>query len=1040
MDPLQPGDPRQVGGYRLLGRLGAGGMGQVFLGRSPGGRPVAVKLIRPDCADSGQFRSRFTREVEAAKRVSGFHTALVVDADPNADPPWMVTAYIPGPCLRDAVTDHGPFTVDVVRGLGAGLAEGLAAIHACGLAHRDLKPGNVILASDGPRIIDFGLALTLDASAITEAGGVLGTYAYMSPEQVRGQPASPASDVFSLGCVLAFAATGRSPFDAGSIATIVHRITSEQPDLSEMPEGQGLRGLISACLVKNSAGRPGLGDILAQLCGPGTGHAWSPPATVGRITLGTSESSDAAGATAADSGTTIPPADEACQRSADHESTAYSIEQPAQPGIVHGTANLGATSTRRSLDGRIEQDAAAAELATVVGAQWHDEEERRRIHDPFPLPVHWHPAAPQLVDHWANIRRAPAGASPGPLAVTGRLERIADIYRQIPSGRLVVLGRAGAGKTIVALRFVLDMIAARGSTDPVPVLFSVGPWNPTTASLRTWCTSQLERDYPALAARGPAGSTLAADLVGAGRILPVLDGFDEIADGLRCAALHALNATTMALVLTSRPGEYVAAVTATDVLSAAAGIELDDLSLADLNDYLPRTTRPAIADGQLTTVWDPVLVHLRDHPADPASKTLRQVLSTPLMVTLARAVYSDTPGHNPVDLLNTDRFDTAAALREHLLDAFTPAAYQDPLGDYPGRGHRQWDPAQAQHWLGCIAWHLDRLGTHDLALWQLGTTSRLIRGLIAGVGSALVFGLAGWLSGGGLATGSRYALTYALINGLVFGIAGGLSFGLGSRREPSHAQIRFRGAATPYIRRLAGGFVVGAVFALAVGLGLDRILLSGLACGLALGSYVWLHRPTFIASAPSPREVLHQDRTATLAFGLAVALAFGTVGGLTVGFAGDHAFSFPSRPVDIVVAALMSLAAGALIGGLSYGRVGAISYAFAVTVAGALGDGPANVTGVGAGLSYGITFGCAVGAVTMLPRAWGTYTVNRTWLALRGHLPWRLMAFLTDAHRRGVLRQSGGVYQFRHARLQNHLAQIHQTRDLRPQRHRGLHS
>ena len=190
----------------------------------------------------------------------------------------MVTAYIPGPSLRDAVTDHGPLTVDVVRTLGAGLAEGLAAIHACGLAHRDLKPANVILASDGPRIIDFGLARTLDASAMTETGAVLGTYAYMSPEQVRGQPASPASDVFSLGCVLTFAATGHSPFDAGSIATIVHRITSEQPDLREMPEGHGLRGLISACLTKNSAGRPSLGDILAQLSGPDTGNALPPPA------------------------------------------------------------------------------------------------------------------------------------------------------------------------------------------------------------------------------------------------------------------------------------------------------------------------------------------------------------------------------------------------------------------------------------------------------------------------------------------------------------------------------------------------------------------------------------------------------------------------------------------------------------------------------------------------------------------------------------------------------------------------------------------
>src|SRR6266568_2279147 len=1040
MDRLQPGDPGQVGGYRLLRRLGAGGMGQVFLGHSPGGRPVAVKLIRPEHADSRLFRSRFAREVAAAKRVGGFHTALVLDADPDADPPWMVTAYIPGPSLRDAVTRHGPLNVDVVRALGSGLAEGLAAIHACGLAHRDLKPSNVILASDGPRIIDFGLARTLDASAMTETGAVLGTYAYMSPEQVHGQPASPASDVFALGCVLTFAAIGHSPFDAGSIPAIVHRVTSEQPDLHEMAEGHGFRGLISACLAKNSPDRPSLDGILAQLGVPGTGNAWLPPATAGRITSRTSGSSDARGTTTGESGTTFPPAgDGAFQGSDGHELTSYGIGRTDQPNMVRGNVNVRGSSTRGSLGGRIELDEAAAQLAVTVGAQWHEEEERRRVHDPFPLQVHWRPAAPQLLDHWANIRCAPAGARAGPLAVAGRLERITDVYRQIPSGRLVVLGQAGAGKTILALRFVLDMLAARSETDPVPVLFSAGSWNPAADSLRSWLTHQLEREYPALAARGPAGSSLAAALVGADRILPALDGFDEIAHGLHGAALHGLNATAMALLLTSRPDEYIAAVTATDVLSAAAGVELDDLSLADLSDYLPRTTRPALPSGQMTTVWDPVLAHLRDQPADPASKKLRQVLSTPLMVTLARAVYSDTPGHNPVDLLNTDRFGTAVALQDHLLDAFTPAAYQEPLSGHPGHRHRQWDPSQAQHWLGCIAWHLDRLGTHDLALWRLGTaTSRLTCGLAAGAGSFLIFGLAGWLSGGGPATGASYALAYALINGLVFGLASGLSYGLGSRKEPLHAQIRFRGAVSPYLRRLTGGFVIGSAFAATVGLGLNGTLLSGLACGLALGSHVWLHRPTLITAVPHPRDVLRQDRTATLAFGLAAALAFGTVGGLTVGYAGDPAVSIPSTPAGIVVTALMGLAAGSLLGGLSYGRVGAISYALAVTIAGALADGPAYVTGLRPGLFYGITFGCGVAAVTMLPRAWGTYTVNRTWLALRGHLPWQLMAFLSDAHLRGVLRQSGGVYQFRHARVQHQLAQSHQTRTWRHQRRRGI--
>ncbi|MGI5231113.1 serine/threonine-protein kinase [Actinoallomurus sp. CA-142502] len=163
MDPLRPGDPRQVGPYRLTGRLGAGGMGEVFLGVSPGGRKVAVKLIRPEHASSPQFRARFAREVQAAQRVGGFHTAPVVDADPDAESPWLVTAFIPGPSLHRLVTEQGPLEPATVREMGAGLAEGLAAIHACGVVHRDLKPGNVIMAEDGPRVIDFGIARPDDA-------------------------------------------------------------------------------------------------------------------------------------------------------------------------------------------------------------------------------------------------------------------------------------------------------------------------------------------------------------------------------------------------------------------------------------------------------------------------------------------------------------------------------------------------------------------------------------------------------------------------------------------------------------------------------------------------------------------------------------------------------------------------------------------------------------------------------------------------------------------------------------------------------------
>ncbi|AWZ17606.1 serine/threonine-protein kinase [Streptomyces sp. ICC1] len=252
-------------------------MWQVNLATSPGGRKVAVKVIRPELADAPQFRARFAREVDAARQVGGFHTAQVVDADPEAAAPWLVTAYIPGPTLQQVVAENGPLAPDAVLRLGAGLAEGLAAIHRCGLVHRDLKPGNVILAEDGPRIIDFGVAHAPGAEAMTRTGTVIGTYAYMSPEQIRADRVSPASDVFALGSVLAFAATGRSPFDATTVPAIVHRVTGEPPLLDGL-FGR-LRDLVTVCLAKDPAGRPSTAEVLARLSvtgGSGTGSGTGP--------------------------------------------------------------------------------------------------------------------------------------------------------------------------------------------------------------------------------------------------------------------------------------------------------------------------------------------------------------------------------------------------------------------------------------------------------------------------------------------------------------------------------------------------------------------------------------------------------------------------------------------------------------------------------------------------------------------------------------------------------------------------------------------
>lgn len=279
-DPLLNGDPTRIGPYSLHARLGGGGMGQVFLGPSPGGYTVAVKVVRPDLAQDPDFRRRFAAEVTAARRVGGFYTAQVVDADTDATPPWLATAYIPGPTLYQAVREHGPLPATTVAVLGAGLAEGLAAVHAQGVVHRDLKPGNVLLAADGPRVIDFGIARALDATSLTHSSTVLGTAAFMSPEQARAEKVGPASDVFSLGCVLAFAATGRSPFGEGAPLAVMFRVVQEEPDLAGVPAS--LVGLVEACLAKDPATRPEVGEVVAALAPAvpsrsGDDGQWLPP-------------------------------------------------------------------------------------------------------------------------------------------------------------------------------------------------------------------------------------------------------------------------------------------------------------------------------------------------------------------------------------------------------------------------------------------------------------------------------------------------------------------------------------------------------------------------------------------------------------------------------------------------------------------------------------------------------------------------------------------------------------------------------------------
>ncbi|MFD9321918.1 bifunctional serine/threonine-protein kinase/ABC transporter substrate-binding protein [Streptomyces sp. NPDC060053] len=270
MEPLRSSDPAHIADHRLLGRLGAGGMGVVYLARTPGGALVALKVLLAEYAEEPDFKERFRREVEVARRVDSQWAVPLVDADPDAEAPWLTTAFVPAPSLGEAVAAYGPLAEHGVRLLGVRLAEALGAVHRVGLVHRDLKPGNVLIAHDGPRLIDFGIARAPQDTALTATGLVVGTPGYLSPEQAQdgGDGIGPASDVFSLGCVLAFASTGRAPFGSGPVDALLYRAVHDPADLDGVPSE--LLAVLERCLEKDPARRPDTGELVRELAAEGT--------------------------------------------------------------------------------------------------------------------------------------------------------------------------------------------------------------------------------------------------------------------------------------------------------------------------------------------------------------------------------------------------------------------------------------------------------------------------------------------------------------------------------------------------------------------------------------------------------------------------------------------------------------------------------------------------------------------------------------------------------------------------------------------------
>ena len=625
-----------------------------------------------------------------------------------------------------------------------------------------------------------------------------------------------------------------------------------------------------------------------------------------------------------------------------------------------------------------EQLAQAANvLAGIVSEQWRREAEARALGDPEPMPVRWRLSEPAMMDH-------PQVIAPGGLAFSGRSDQMTPLageFRRLDRRRLVITGGPGSGKTTLAVQLLLELLTHPQPGEPVPVLFSLVGWDPQSQPrVQDWLTARLEQDYPALRS---LGANTARALVERGMILPILDGLDEVSDQYRAEIIARLNASLAAdtgLILTSRSTEFSTTVTASDVLTAAAVIAPEPLSATEAAAYL-RTAVPP----NLSASWSPVLAALDTGTA----ATLAQLVSRPLGLWLVRSVHID--GRlDPAPLID-DTYPTAGALQAHLFDELIPAAIRSrpPVAADPLRPDRSYHPEDVRRWLGYLARQMTAAGTRDWRWWHLvrhtinASLFRLVVGLVVGLSF-------------GLTVGRDFDPVFALAVGLVVGLATWLVFGLtpGLAKEPAQADMRLRGRSAELRQSLArfgllggligglpggliggliGGLTAGPPFGLAVGRSWLKLGLSvGLTAGLALGLLEFASSPSIAQRASSPMGSLRGDRALStvraVTFGLAVGLPFGLMVGLTDGL----------------------------------------------------------MDGLMVGLSFGLTAGLTGGLVVS---AWAGFCIASLRLAARRRLPLRLMGFLQDAYRLGLLRIVGSSYQFRHAELQDHLA-----RDSRTQR------
>lgn len=693
----------------------------------------------------------------------------------------------------------------------------------------------------------------------------------------------------------------------------------------------------------------------------------------------------------------------------------------------------------------------AEQLAGVVRSQWRDEEKMRRLQDPWPLPLQWAAAEEDLSDHPEVVfKRFPQGSAHsvvGPAALSGHLAEVADLYERLPGKRLVVLGPQGSGKSVFAMTLALAILDRWQPGMQVPVLFPVASWDPSRKRLTDWLLDYLFENYQLSGGNDQGSRAVGRGLLEHNMLLPILDGLDEVPEAHRPIGIRDLNRELDAaqpVVLTCRTDEYRKAVEMGDVLTLAAVVELQPLPLAAVIRYLTETT-PA---GARARRWAPVFERLRTDP----DGALASVLRTPLMVFLTRAIYGDNL-QDPSELLD-QRYGDPTSIEDHLLSQLIPATYQN-------RTHRQeyeshWQADDVTSWLTYLATRVAGPGRPDLAWWQLeravpAIVIDVVGSIQGGLVVAFVFGpvfgivftaaavLAGtlarsrpwtleaWLGSrfdswnrrlaaksavwgivatligltekvpierrialavgrftaiaAGLAYGivvySHHDLFHALASGLAVGLAGGLAVGfftISLRTTPSEVQFAGKKGVAAFLRHLATGFAIGVGFGIVVdvlahsGLALLAVVLTGLVVGLIDGLNVWLDVPTDVTCALSPRSTRRAERIAAVTRSLAVGALIAATSGLAFGLAN--------------------------------------------------GAG----SGIAHGLVFGIGYGLADRYMGLSSTVWGRYIVAKTWLALSGRLPWRLMALMDDAHASGLLRRVGAAYQFRHARLQEYLA------------------